>query len=406
MMKKLLVGAAAVAILSTGAYAATINSDPGLYAVGTLGGESGTQYSVPVAIDVSDGKVYTSGKSWSPTWSGYTPFIGVVDTNASSIIELPNPSGDANSGAQGVSVALNSGQIAAGGTVGGIGRYYVAPLNNIAGGSWSTMYGSDGRCEGMNVNRTEETNNDRTEVVGRNNANNRGLRVRMTVGPWSSSVGEYLPLNGNKVKATSISTNRTMYGQEEGTPRSSDAVYSSGINTAVTRVPLANPNERSLAYAISENAQFMAGMQYNTAASWVYDAMVWDTSDAAATILPVATLWEVNPAAYAVNSQGIVAGRGYNAIDGEVAGIWPDKNTEFVTLADLAASYGIDTSEWTVFKRAYAISDVQDDGKYAITGYGTWAADGTSRGFVLIVPEPATLSFLALGGLALLRRRR
>jgi len=404
MMKKILVGAAAVAILSTGAFAATINSDPGLYAIGVL--DAGTPYSVPMGIDVSDGKVYTAGTSYSATWSGNHPFIGVLDSSSSSIIEIPNPSGDGNSKAQGVSVALSNNQIAAGGTVGGIGRSYIAPLNDIANGSWSTMYGSDAQCEGMNVNRTSESENDRTEVVGRNTKNNRGLRVRMAVGPWSSSVGEYLPLNGTKVKALSISTNRTMYGQEEGTPRSSDAVYTSGINTSVTRVPMADPSERSLAYGISENAQFMCGMQYNTAASWVYDAFVWDTSDASATILPVSSTWEVNPAAYAVNSQGIVAGRGYNSIDGETAGIWPDKNSELITIADLAASYGIDTSDWTNFKRLYAISDVQDDGKYAISGYGTWAADGTSRGFVLVVPEPATLSFLALGGLALLRRRR
>jgi hypothetical protein len=55
-------------------------------------------------------------------------------------------------------------------------------------------------------------------------------------------------------------------------------------------------------------------------------------------------------------------------------------------------------------RRAYSVG-VNADGQPVITGMGYINAVGT-RGFVITVPEPATLAFLALGGLAMLRRRR
>jgi len=60
-------------------------------------------------------------------------------------------------------------------------------------------------------------------------------------------------------------------------------------------------------------------------------------------------------------------------------------------------------------RRAYSVG-VNADGKPVITGMGIYYAPGETvartRGFVLTVPEPASMAFLALGGLALLRRRR
>jgi hypothetical protein len=41
-----------------------------------------------------------------------------------------------------------------------------------------------------------------------------------------------------------------------------------------------------------------------------------------------------------------------------------------------------------------------------LSGLGTWAADGSTRGFVAIIPEPGSLALLALGGTLVLLRRK
>jgi hypothetical protein len=60
-------------------------------------------------------------------------------------------------------------------------------------------------------------------------------------------------------------------------------------------------------------------------------------------------------------------------------------------------------------RRAYTVG-VDAQGRPVIGGMGVYYATGSTvaltRGFILTIPEPATMAFLALGGLALLRRRR
>ncbi|MDM8009317.1 MAG: PEP-CTERM sorting domain-containing protein [Phycisphaerae bacterium] len=93
-----------------------------------------------------------------------------------------------------------------------------------------------------------------------------------------------------------------------------------------------------------------------------------------------------------------------NVLDGGV----PDANY----LADWLPAHGVPLMNgdvgWTVLSR---IHSVHSDGPLTyLAGYGAWTEDGgtttTVRGFLVTIPEPATLAFLALGGLAMLRRRR
>lgn len=84
------------------------------------------------------------------------------------------------------------------------------------------------------------------------------------------------------------------------------------------------------------------------------------------------------------------------------ATLWNTVDMTALDLTQWAADRGI-LGDFTRLGRTYAIG--QDlEGNLWIAGDGATAA-GT-RGYLLVTPEPATLSFLALGGLALLRRRR
>ena len=66
----------------------------------------------------------------------------------------------------------------------------------------------------------------------------------------------------------------------------------------------------------------------------------------------------------------------------------------------LVSDYGVDLNGWTLIEAG----DISRDGS-TIVGYGANPA-GIIEGFVVTIPEPATLSLLALGGMLAIRRRR
>jgi probable HAF family extracellular repeat protein len=69
-------------------------------------------------------------------------------------------------------------------------------------------------------------------------------------------------------------------------------------------------------------------------------------------------------------------------------------------LESVLESYGVVTNGWTLSQA----TDVSHDG-LTIVGYGI-NPDGNKEAWIATIPEPATLGVLALGGLAVLRRRR
>lgn len=85
----------------------------------------------------------------------------------------------------------------------------------------------------------------------------------------------------------------------------------------------------------------------------------------------------------------------------EKAVLWDTQLNTVTDLTQFAIDYGLN-DDFTRLSRAYAVG-VNALGQPVVGGTGVHT-DGI-RGFVLTVPEPATVSLLVLGGLALLRRR-
>lgn len=122
------------------------------------------------------------------------------------------------------------------------------------------------------------------------------------------------------------------------------------------------------------------------------------------------TLYATMGVVYGISPNGEYAvGMDYS-MGREMAVLWDLRDLDNIVAIDLTAyatEHGILGPFDGNLRRATAIG-INADGNPVITGIGyaqTLEANGWT-GFVLTIPEPATLTFLGLGALALLRRRR
>lgn len=105
-------------------------------------------------------------------------------------------------------------------------------------------------------------------------------------------------------------------------------------------------------------------------------------------------------AATAVSADGSIIVGWSETDSGHEAFLW-DPHHGMRSLRDvLIADCALDLTGWWLT----AATGVSADGR-TVVGYGT-NPDRVTEAWLAVIPEPATLSFLALGGLAVLRRRR
>lgn len=162
-------------------------------------------------------------------------------------------------------------------------------------------------------------------------------------------------------------------------------------------------------YDIADDGSIMGG--YGKSAlpgNWpfVYDGVT-------STQLPLLTsgaLYATNGSVYSISPNGEYAvGMDYS-YGYELAVLWDLRDMNSIEVVDLTAfadANGVLGPFDGNLRRATGVG-INGDGDPVITGIG-WAEsldDAGWTGFVLTIPEPTTVLFLALGGLTLLRRRR
>ncbi len=354
-----------------------------------------------------DGTVYAVGGSRSDTWSHYIPPGQTEPTQSpehpfvwdsiNGIQELVNPSGIA-SYCNGVDIRSGQGtggvdQILIGGMIGSISRTWKADIADPTSGVWtvpdpapeytknflSGAYNQIRVAPGMTqvgptawpeVWYMPYTVDAAKWRFGRLRGDPRGVWDVGTVGDVS--------LGGVSATGVVVGTNRD---------RNRRAIYSN-IPAGIAVIP-GDGGLRSEGFGVSGNGQWFSGLDYSDTTNVVYEAFVWEYGTAGMILLGQHGPCDTRSVAYAVNNDRIAVGMSWNPSDGEVAVVWDntglwDSTGQARRITELLSANGVDTSAWTKLNRALSISD---DGM-VIAGYGTWAADGSGRGFVARLTEP------------------
>jgi hypothetical protein len=164
---------------------------------------------------------------------------------------------------------------------------------------------------------------------------------------------------------------------------------------------------------ISPDGQFITGMAMSSVNTGSYEAFGWTGDDG---IFPLGfvdgTNWSAGMSTGQIGGKNVVVGGAGSQLSGgwipqipsadERAFIWIEDEGSMVELQGLLENQlGIDLQGWTL-NRA---TDISPDGTH-IAGIGMSPMGEMGGWVVTMVPEPATMCFLAMGGLAVIRRRR
>ncbi|MGQ9648660.1 MAG: hypothetical protein ACUVXJ_00955 [Phycisphaerae bacterium] len=350
--------------------------------------------------------VYAVGSSYG-TWvyptSSFTGNGPIIWSMSDGLVALPCPSGAATI-AHGVAVGVgsNAGNIIVSGLHEGnlVHRYYKAPQSNLAGGAWSDTANAGGwALSSLRGGSWNDLRNAVPDGTGWPPLGAWYTGARRDVGRTAFLRGDpFVGWDGNNVAAVhSISSYAVLVGRSSKSPSTAFFESSSSANP-FTDVP-GSSGFRADGHGISSSfgksatsdfdVQWICGQAQNyNGPGTTMQAFRWKRGDASMTFLGSLApagggdAGNNSSCAYAIADNGITAGRSYFGAVGEnpayeVATVWGVDGLP-QSLEAILADAGVDTSAWTHLVRVYAISD---DGK-TLAGFGIWAADGSTRGFV------------------------
>lgn len=398
MMKKMLLCAAAIAVLTSGAMAASLTQINGATSVGgnsyLVGAMSADGRYVGIATDgvLPDGRPFafptvydaqTDTYIQGPLKSGNAAVKGVEALSDGTLVTIRNEADNANTASW--SVGTSKGSLTAGdgstfGTPGAANAMSMDSSGNgwMVGGTYNSVKALGWQIVGGVVDSTA-------------NYERKGV-----------STSKF-----NSVSATGIAVGSDRSGR--GGTTDGAMLANIGADQSPWTINAFGPDTKGQGHGISSNGLWASG--------YFQDALTDDPlhgfrNDVRRNITQELMPALHNPSEYQlsfgqdVSDNGTVVGYTYNPdqdfYTSYHATVWFTGDTQGQLLQLILEQNGVDTSAWSKLERCIGISD---DG-LTISGRGVLAADGSYQAFICTIPEPATMSFLALGGLALLRRRR
>jgi hypothetical protein len=415
---------ATIAIVAGLAWAANVMAAASLTSIGALTpAAGGTVESKPYALS-PDGNWVVGISNGPNTTATDTISQPIVWSSSSGLVQLPNAYDFATT-ANGV-VILGNGDLGIGGfyydsatSSMRMHSYTVAP-SNLTGGTWVKAPASNLGSVAIGTYNAARAYDDGTgtqwAIAGPRGTTGRGIGSFPVAGLYCDYLTAGQVTKMNTLSRTPIGTYRIVgAGYDLGNAGLRRAVFGSAANSSPQTIIPGGGGYESEAQGITPETTLTAGSgvlvgydrdmtdsHYEHAFSWVADL----------TGLPAMTYLGELPGDVASSAfdarliGGNLIAAGYSS-DGttEKAVVWDNTGTWAsggtpMSVASLLAAGGVDISAWTQLSR---VTSMSDDGM-TVAGWGVWAEDGSTRGFVATIPEPATLALFALAACVLRRR--